>query len=91
MLVGIVVDTSHSTADEVNRIYDAWIPSDSTARFLSQRSAPTESVHLLPDQILRPRLAMADTQVGYAIVIACIIQLAVIVLLLISLARSRVS
>lgn len=58
-----IVDISHSTEAEVNRIYDAWIPSDSTGRFLSQYVMSDDSVHLLPDQILHPRLAMADTQV----------------------------
>lgn len=49
--------------NEVNRMYDAWIPGEATKRLLAQAISTEGNVSLLPDQVIRPRLAMADTQV----------------------------
>ncbi|XP_067931523.1 trafficking protein particle complex subunit 12-like isoform X2 [Watersipora subatra] len=56
------VDTSKSSPQEINRMYDAWIPSESTKHFLKQSIAVGGTLHLAADKLLRPRLAMADTQ-----------------------------
>lgn len=48
---------------ETNRMFDAWIPTETTRRFLVQALATGGKFHLPPDKVLKPRLAMADTQV----------------------------
>ena len=45
-------------------MYDAWIPSDSTKRFITQAFTTAGRFTMSSDKSLRPRLAMADTQVG---------------------------
>ena len=45
-------------------MYDAWIPSDSTKRFITQAFTTAGRFTMSSDKSLRPRLAMADTQVN---------------------------
>lgn len=59
----ITVDVSKTSPAEVNRMYDAWIPTESTRVFLMQALAAGAKYQLPADKVLRPRLAMADTQV----------------------------
>lgn len=58
------VDLSETPQAEVDRMYDAWIPSEATRRFLVQALSAGGSFHLPTEKVLRPRLAMADTQVS---------------------------
>ena len=60
----LTVDLSKSSESEVHRMYDAWIPSDSTKRFITQAFTTAGRYTMSSDKSLRPRLAMADTQVG---------------------------
>ncbi|KAF6024803.1 TRAPPC12 [Bugula neritina] len=61
-----VHDVSETVSDvspaETNRMFDAWIPTETTRRFLVQALATGGKFHLPPDKVLKPRLAMADTQ-----------------------------
>lgn len=60
----VVVTMSDTTIPDLNRMYDAWIPIDSTRRVLAQAANPDEVFTVPADQLIRPRIAMADTQVN---------------------------
>ena len=53
-----------SSLSDLNRMYDAWIPVESTRRVLHQAANTEEVVSIPAEQTIRPRLAMSDTQVN---------------------------